>query len=46
MGGSCGTHGERRNGYKTLLGKPEGKRGNLNDLGVGGSAIMKWFLYK
>jgi hypothetical protein len=24
--GACGTHGEERNVYKVLMGKPEGKR--------------------
>jgi hypothetical protein len=26
MGGACSTYGEIRNGYKVLVGKPEGKR--------------------
>jgi hypothetical protein len=26
VGGSCGTNGEKRNVYKLLVGKPEGKR--------------------
>jgi hypothetical protein len=26
MGGSCSTYGEKRNEYRLLLGKPEGKR--------------------
>jgi hypothetical protein len=26
MGGPCSTNGEKRNAYKLLLGKPEGKR--------------------
>jgi hypothetical protein len=26
MGSACSTHGERRNAYRTLVGKPEGKR--------------------
>jgi hypothetical protein len=26
MGRACGTHGEVRNAYKILVGKPEGKR--------------------
>jgi hypothetical protein len=26
MGGSCSTNGEKRNTYRILLGKPEGKR--------------------
>jgi hypothetical protein len=26
IGGACSTHREKRNAYKVLLGKPEGKR--------------------
>jgi hypothetical protein len=26
MGGTCGTHGEGRNVYRVLVGRPEGKR--------------------
>jgi hypothetical protein len=26
MGGSCSTNGEKRNGYRLFVGKPEGKR--------------------
>jgi hypothetical protein len=26
MGGPCSTHGEKRNVYRLLVGKPEGKR--------------------
>jgi hypothetical protein len=26
MGRSCRTHGEKRNAYRVLVGKPEGKR--------------------
>jgi hypothetical protein len=26
MGGACSTNGEKRNAYRILLGKPEGKR--------------------
>jgi hypothetical protein len=26
MGGECGTIGEKRNAYRLLVGKPEGKR--------------------
>jgi hypothetical protein len=26
MGGSCSTYGEKRNAYRLLVGKPEGKR--------------------
>jgi hypothetical protein len=25
MGGTCSTHGEKRNAYKILMGRPEGK---------------------
>jgi hypothetical protein len=25
MGRACGTHGEKRNGHRVLVGKPEGK---------------------
>jgi hypothetical protein len=32
-----------RNAYKTLVGKPEGKR-PLEDLGIDGSIILKWVL--
>jgi hypothetical protein len=26
MGGPCSTNGEKRNAYRLLMGKPEGKR--------------------
>jgi hypothetical protein len=26
VGGTCGTNGEKRNVYRLLIGKPEGKR--------------------
>jgi hypothetical protein len=26
MGRACSTHGEKRNAYRILMGKPEGKR--------------------
>jgi hypothetical protein len=26
MGGTCGTNGDKRNAYRLLVGKPEGKR--------------------
>jgi hypothetical protein len=26
MSGACSSHGEKRNAYKVLVGKPEGKR--------------------
>jgi hypothetical protein len=40
MGGVCSTHGEMRNAYKVLVGKPEGKRPQ-EDIDVGGSIILK-----
>jgi hypothetical protein len=36
---ACNTHGEMRNAYKILAGKPEGK-GPLEDLGVDGRIIL------
>jgi hypothetical protein len=35
--------GERRNVYRILLGKPEGKN-HWEDQGVGGWIILKWIL--
>jgi hypothetical protein len=34
---------ERRNAYRVLVGKPEGKN-SLEDLGVDGTVILKWNL--
>jgi hypothetical protein len=39
-----GRNGERRDAYKALVGKPEGKS-HLEDLGIDGRIILKW-LYK
>jgi hypothetical protein len=41
MVGACSTHGEKKNAYRILVGKPEGKRptGRLN---IGGRIILKW----
>jgi hypothetical protein len=35
MGGTCNTNGEKRNRYRLLVGKLEGKR-PLEDQGIGG----------
>jgi hypothetical protein len=35
--------GEKRNAYRILVGKPEGKR-PLGRQGVGGWTILKWIL--
>jgi hypothetical protein len=37
--------GEKRNTYRILVGKPEGKR-PLGRKDVGGCAILKWILEK
>jgi hypothetical protein len=36
--------GEKRNAYRILVGKPEGKRDHWEDLDVGGWSILKWIL--
>jgi hypothetical protein len=54
MGGPCSTNGEKRNAYRLLLGKPEGKRplgtprrrwvDNIKrDLGEVGWGDVDWF---
>jgi hypothetical protein len=35
--------GEKRNAYRILVGKPEGKR-HWEDQGVGGWTIIEWIL--
>jgi hypothetical protein len=35
--------GEKRNAYRILVGKPEGKR-QLEDLDIDGRIILKWML--
>jgi hypothetical protein len=44
MGRACSTHREKRNAYRILMGKPEGKRllGRLKD--VDGRIILRWIL--
>jgi hypothetical protein len=53
MGGPCSTNGEKRNAYRLLVGKPEGKRplgrprrrwvdGIRMDLGEVGWAVVDW----
>jgi hypothetical protein len=39
MGGSCSTYGEKRNAYRLLVRKPEGKRPQ-EDQDVGGWIIL------
>jgi hypothetical protein len=41
MGGTCSTHGRKRNAYKVLIRKPEGER-SLGRLGVHRSMILKY----
>jgi hypothetical protein len=36
--------GEKRNGYRILVGKPEGKRDHWEDQDIGGWTILKWIL--
>jgi hypothetical protein len=43
MDGACGTHGEKRNAYRILVGKPEGKR-PLGRLDVSGRIILRWII--
>jgi hypothetical protein len=42
--GASGTRGERRRAYRVLMGKPEGRRVHLEDLGVDDPIILKWNL--
>jgi hypothetical protein len=52
VGGTCGTNGEKRNVYRLLVGKPEGKRplgrprhrwiDNKMDLLVIGLSVVDW----
>ena len=32
--------------YRVLLGRPEGKRDHLEDVGIGRSIILKWIVKK
>jgi hypothetical protein len=43
MGGPCSTDGEKRNAYRLLVGKPEGKR-PLEDQEVGWWIMLGWIL--
>jgi hypothetical protein len=45
MGSALAPIGEKRNAYRILVGKPEGKR-PLEDQGICGWIILKWILYK
>jgi hypothetical protein len=45
VGRAYRTRGKKRNAYKVLAGKPQGKR-LLEDLDVGASIILKWILKK
>jgi hypothetical protein len=42
-GRASSTNGERKNVYRIMVGKPEGKRHN-EDQDVGGWTILKWIL--
>jgi hypothetical protein len=43
--GACGTVGERRNAYRVLVGRTEGKN-YLEDTGVDGRVILEWIFKK
>jgi hypothetical protein len=43
MGGPYSTNGVKRNTYRVLVGKPEGKS-NYEDQDVGGWMILRWIL--
>jgi hypothetical protein len=43
MGGACSTNGEKRNVYRLLVGKPDGKR-PLGRQDIGGWIILGWIL--
>jgi hypothetical protein len=44
MGRACSTNGEKRNAYRILVGKPEGKSPLGRPRRVGGWIILKWIL--
>jgi hypothetical protein len=43
MSRACSTNGEKRNVYRILVGKPEGKI-SLRNQNIGGWIILKWIL--
>jgi hypothetical protein len=43
MDRTCSTNGEKRNAYRKLLEKPEGKR-PVGRQDIGGWMILKWIL--
>jgi hypothetical protein len=43
MGRACSTNGAKRNAYRIVVRKPEGKR-PLGRLDVGGWIALKWIL--
>jgi hypothetical protein len=43
LGRTCGTHGEKTNEYRCLVGKLEGKR-LLEIPRLGGRMVLKWIL--
>jgi hypothetical protein len=45
MGKTYSTQGEKKNEYRILVGKPEGKR-QLGRPTLGGRIILKWILEK
>jgi hypothetical protein len=45
MGGTCSTYRERRDVYRVLVGKPEGKR-PLGRPDVDGRVILRWIFRK
>ena len=45
MDGTCSAYGERRDVYRVLVGKPEGKN-HLVNLGIDGRAVLNWIFRK
>jgi hypothetical protein len=43
MDRACSTNGEKRNAYRILVGKSEGKN-HWEDQDVGGWTVLKWIL--
>jgi hypothetical protein len=42
MDGACNTCGGRIGAYRVLVGRPDGKRDHLVDLGIDETIILKW----